>query len=315
MKMELSEIPKLIASSVVRGSEKGQSHGGIYTIDFARQSVDQHIDWNKGDIDFSGRGWDRGLRGIEFSETEVFIAASDELFCYNPQFELIASYTNPYLRHCHEVSRRDNTLFLSSTGYDSLLAFDLVSRTFIWGVYLSRNGREWVAQAFDPRAEGGPPLSNNYHINMVHVVSSGIFCSGLHTKALLQLNAEMQVSEVCNLPAGTHNAQPFNGGVLFNDTNSDVVRYVSRDGTQRALSIPRYDIEDIEFTGVDDSRIARQAFGRGLCAINERYIAAGSSPSTVSLYDLQVGERIAAVNLSMDIRNAIHGLEVWPFSG
>ena len=71
------KLPTLIATSVVRGSQKGQSHGGVYLIDFQNQKVDQKIDWNSGDIDFSGRGWDRGLRGIEFTEDAVWIAASD----------------------------------------------------------------------------------------------------------------------------------------------------------------------------------------------------------------------------------------------
>ena len=43
-------LPKLIATSVVRGSEKGQSHGGVYTIDFDSLVVEQHIDWNDGEI-------------------------------------------------------------------------------------------------------------------------------------------------------------------------------------------------------------------------------------------------------------------------
>ncbi|MFK8049996.1 MAG: hypothetical protein AB8B81_16325 [Halioglobus sp.] len=306
-------LPKLIASSVVRGSEKGQSHGGIYTIDFASQSVQQHLDWNRGDIDFSGRGWDRGLRGIAFADDEIFIAASDELFCYTRDFQLKDSYTNPYLRHCHEISLQDNKLFLSSTGFDSLLAFDLSTRSFVWGLFVNRNGKNWVAQAFDPRTSGGPPLSNTYHINMVHVVPSGIYFSGLHTKAMLHLNGQMEISEICNLPQGTHNAQPFQGGVVFNDTQNDVVRYVSRDGKQKTMPIPSYPKSDLEFDGVDDSRIARQAFGRGLCAVGDHHIAGGSSPSTISLYDLRNGERVAVVNLTMDIRNAIHGLEVWPF--
>jgi hypothetical protein len=42
-------------------------------------------------------------------------------------------------------------------------------------------------------------------------------------------------------------------------------------------------------------------------------IAAGSSPSTITLYDLESESEITRVNFSMDIRNAIHGLEVWPF--
>lgn len=47
--------------------------------------------------------------------------------------------------------------------------------------------------------------------------------------------------------------------------------------------------------------------------VNDTMIAAGSSPSTISLYDLKENERVAIVNLTMDIRNAIHGLEIWPF--
>jgi hypothetical protein len=43
-------------------------------------------------------------------------------------------------------------------------------------------------------------------------------------------------------------------------------------------------------------------------------IAAGSSPSTISLYDLRSGNRVAQCNLSMDVRNAVHGLALWPFS-
>ncbi|MFK7731233.1 MAG: hypothetical protein AB8B48_06390 [Pseudomonadales bacterium] len=309
----MKTLPKLIATSVVRGSEKGQSHGGVYIIDFSVPEVTQRIDWNTSNIDFTGRGWDRGLRGIEFDQEDVFIAASDELFCYNPQFELQASYSNRYLKHCHEICKKDNFLFLTSTGYDSLLVFDLLTKQFTWGMYISRDGQKWVGQQFDPRSAGGPPPSNNYHINMVHVNQRGIYFSGLNTKAVLKVDGEMNVSEISNLPAGAHNARPFKDGLLFNDTQSDAVRYVSRDGQQCTFGVPRYNDSELDFMGVDDSRVARQAFGRGLCVIDESLIAAGSSPSTVSLYDLNSNDRIAAVNISMDVRNAIHGLEVWPF--
>jgi hypothetical protein len=100
--------------------------------------------------------------------------------------------------------------------------------------------------------------------------------------------------------------------VLFNDTASDCVRHVPQNGEQRAFRITTYDEADIEFSGIDDSKIARQAFGRGLCVVDERFIAAGSSPSTITLYDISAGMPVGSVNLSMDIRNAIHGLEVWP---
>lgn len=305
-------LPKLLATSVVRGSEKGQSHGGVYLIDFASQTVEQKIDWNTSEIDFTGRGWDRGLRGIEFTEDAVWIAASDELFCYTPDFELIASYRNPYLRHCHEICRRDQLLFLTSTGFDSILVFHLESREFIWGLYVSKNGRQWVGQRFDPRSKGGPPFANNYHLNMVVVDGDGVYFSGLNTEALLALSSSMDISEYCSLPRGCHNARPHLGGVLFNDTRSDVLRFVSRDGGGAVIPVPMFSPESLEYQGVDDSNIARQGFGRGLCVLDEELVAIGSSPSTISIMDIKKGQRVTGVNLTMDIRNAIHGLERWP---
>lgn len=308
----LSNLPTLIATSVVRGSDKGQSHGGVYTVDFAQQRVKQRIDWNTSDIDFSGSGSDRGLRGIAFFEREIFIAASDQLFCYSPDFTLLAAFRNPYLRHCHEISRWDNLLFLTSTAYDSLLTFDLLSKTFVQGIFLSCNNGRWEAKTFDPMMGAGPERSNVHHINMVHVAQHCVYISGLHTGSLLQLHHDMTVREVCNLPAGTHNAQPFADGVIYNDTRNNAIAYLQRGEIRCNLPIIRYPKETLQFVGVDDSRIARQAFGRGLCALDDRYIAGGSSPSTISLYDLWDNRRVASVKLTSDIRNAIHGLEVWP---
>ena len=131
--------------------------------------------------------------------------------------------------------------------------------------------------------------------------------------ALLHLNDRMEVSEICSVPIGTHNTRPWNDGVIFNDTGSDCVRYVRRDGVEKAFKVPSYDESKIEFAGIDDSNIARQAFGRGLCPVGDRFIAAGSSPSTITLYDIEANQKVGSVNLSMDIRNAIHGLEVWPY--
>jgi len=148
---------------------------------------------------------------------------------------------------------------------------------------------------------------------MVHVEETGVYFSGLHSRALLRLSSDMTVAQVCSLPEGVHNAQPFLNGIIFNDTKSDVLRYIDRAGDSRMFKVPAYNEEDLRFYGVDSTQVARQAFGRGLCSVNEQVVAAGSSPSTVSLYDIHSGERLATVNLTMDIRNAIHGLEVWPF--
>ena len=308
------DLPKFIATSVVRGSKKGESHGGVFTLDFERQTAEQHVDWNTGDFDFSGRGADRGLRGISFDGDDIYIAASDELFCYNREFVVQRSWRNRYLKHCHEICRKDRKIFLTSTGHDCLLVFDIDEEEFSWGFHIQKQQGQWSGFAFDPLGEYGPRAINEQHINMVHVDSSGIYLSGLRTEALLHINSRDEVNAVCGLPAGTHNARPFNDGVIFNDTANDCLRIVPRHGAQRAFKIRSYDPNEIRYEGIDDSKIARQGFGRGLCVVDDRFVAGGSSPSTVTLYDLQTDQVASSVNMTMDIRNAIHGLEVWPFA-
>ncbi len=301
----------LIATSVVRGSKQGESHGGVFLIDLDRQRVAQPINWNTTDIDWQGRGWDRGLRGIEFDGDKVYIAASDELFVYNRDFEQVASYRCPYLKHCHEISRYERRLYLTSTGYDSVLGFDLDKLQFSWGLHIAKTPDGFRGSPFHPSGNQGPPAENELHINNVHCLERGMYISGRGTGRLLQYTGK-QIKATATLPLGVHNARPYADGVLFNDSETDAVRFESRD-KRRIFRIPRYDPNQLTHTDLDDSRIARQAFGRGLCVVEDGVIAAGSSPSTITLHDLNSMETTLSINLTMDVRNAIHGLEVWPY--
>lgn len=304
---------KLVTTSVVRGSQQGESHGGVYIIAVDNQEVRQAIDWNTADIDWQGRGWDRGLRGIAIDGKIVYIVASDELFAYTPDFRQIGSWRNPYLKHAHEMCIYERVLYITSTGFDSILGFDLDQRKFVWALHVDVDRFNFTGAIYDPAGNEGPLLLNKLHLNNVHADENGMYISGMKSGGMLHFNGEAVYMAV-TLPAGTHNAQPFRDGVLFNDTNADAVRYSSRTGEEdRALKVPMYDPADIESRGIDDSQVARQGFARGLCRVNDRVVAGGSSPSTISLHDLQESKTLASVNLSMDIRNAIHGLEVWPF--
>lgn len=302
----------LIATSVVRGTRQGESHGGVYLIDLAGKRARQVIDWNAMNIDWRGRGLDRGLRGIAFDGERVFIAASDELFVYNPQFKQISSHRCRYLKHCHEISRHRRRLYLTSTGYDSILGFDLDANRFSWGLHISRDRKGLRGAPFQPSGRRGPSPGNSLHLNSLCCRPDALYLSGLRTGGL-HAYVGRYIRQVAALPQGTHNAQPHKEGVLFNDTRKNLVRYVPRQGPQKAFRIPYYNPTYLTHVDVDDSRVARQAFGRGLCVINGNLIAAGSSPSTVTLHDLEAMRTTLTVNLSMDLRNAVHGLEVWPF--
>ncbi len=302
----------LIATSVVRGSHQGESHGGVYLVDFEDQSVDQVIDWDSADIDWQGRGWDRGLRGIAFDGERVFIAASNELFVYTPDFKLLASYRNPYLMHCHEIFVYQRRLYLTSTGFDTILGFDLDQNRFCFGLNIVAVGSAYQGGPFDPEGEMGPSASNELHLNNVYCDTTGMYISGLKTGAMMRFDGRM-LKRVVSLPRGQHNARPFNDGVLFNDTVADRVRLVMPD-KEISFDVPQFEADELTHAELGDSRIARAGFGRGMCVINDTLVAAGSSPSTIALHDLEQTRTRSIVTLTRDIRNAIHGLEVWPFA-
>jgi hypothetical protein len=305
---------KLLTTSVVRGSHQGESHGGVYLIDLDDRAVRQVIDWNRMDIDWQGRGWDRGLRGIAFDGETVYIAASDELFAYTPDFESIGSWRNRYLKHCHEIAVYERTLFLTSTGFDSVLGFDLDRKEFCWAMHLATEGFRFKGSRYDPLGDSGPLMLNKLHINNVVCDANGMYIGGLRTGGMLHFNGKA-IHMAAELPPGSHNARPFRDGVLFNDSEADALRYAGRgEGDEdRAMRVPRYPPEKLTHMEAADGRLARQGFARGLCVLSDSVVAGGSSPSTVTLYDLAANKRLLSVNLTLDVRNAIHGLEVWPY--
>ncbi len=298
----------------MRGSQQGESHGGVYLIDLEQQSARQMIDWNTVDIDWHGRGWDRGLRGIAFDDDKVYIAASDELFAYTPDFKLIDSWRSPYLKHCHEIAVWERTLYLTSTGYDSILGFDLDEHRFHWAMHIETANYRFKAAGFDPMSDKGPLLLNKMHINNVFCSRDGMYISGSKTGGMLHFNGK-DINMAVEMPPDTHNAQPFRDGVLFNDSGDDVLRYTGRgEGEEdRAMKVPKYDPGKLQRRDAADEQVARPGFARGLCVLSDRVVAGGSSPSTITVYDLQTNEMLLSVNLSMDVRNAIHGLEKWPY--
>lgn len=305
-----TRLPQLLASSVVRGTQLGESHGGLYSIDLETGAAELKLDWNRGDVDFSGRGGDRGLRGIAFHGSFILVAANAQLLMLNRSFEVLASFTNPFLQHCHEIYVADDHVYLTSTGFDSLLTFDLKSRRFVHGFYLGMEGDALRLRYFDPASVAGPPPSRRFHLNSVHVSAAGLWFSGLHTPGLLHFDGR-DLRLALPLPPGTHNAQPYGNGVLYNDTAGERVCFKMQERLIQ-LPVPRFPREQISNIDRFESTVARPAFGRGLCVLPNGWIAAGCSPSTVTLYDPRAARPITQINLSMDVRNAIHGLAVWP---
>lgn len=326
-------LPCVVVTSVIRSTHQGQSHGGTYLVDLSDGRSEQVMDWNAGDISWEGRGGDRGLRGIAFRHDHVFLAASNEVLVYDRQFRHLHSITNPYLRHCHEIAVAGSSLYLTSCGFDSILHHDLNAERFVAG-YCLRYGnaslllsgavsraRRWVGRdrirvlpvlsTFDPMGPVGPEPGDTTHLNSVSWHDGSVYFSGVNVRRLYRLT-DGSLSSYAHVPYGTHNAQPLRDGVLYNNTAANAVVFQGRAGRLRSsMSIPAYDDQDLENRHLPGDH-ARQAFGRGLTVWRDRYVIAGSSPATITVYDIDTGETLTSVNLSMDVRNAVHGLEIWP---
>jgi hypothetical protein len=301
----------VLVSSVIRGTNLGESHGGLYLVDLERNTAALALDWNRTDIDIGGRGGDRGLRGIAFHRSHILVAANASLVVLDRDFHLIDSFTNPYLKHCHEICVWQDRVYVTATGYDAVLIFDLAARRFVHGWHLDLSGKSLQLISFDPNDARGPAPGHRFHLNSITVAQDGVRFSGLHTPGLLHTDGN-SLSLAAPLPHGTHNAQMLGAGLVYNDTEADRVCYRSRT-VDRDYAVPRYRPGAILHSDRLTSDIARPGFARGLCVVSADLIAAGSSPSTVSLYDLRSERRIAQCTVSMDVRNAVHGLALWPF--
>lgn len=320
------KLPTVIASSVIRSSYQGESHGGVYIVDLQTGDAEQVIDWNDKSISWEGRGLDRGLRGIALHQDLVYLAASDEVLVYTKDFELMCSIRNKYLGHCHETHVSNGKLYLTSTGFDSVLEYDLASNTFTRG-YCLRFGK--LAQLhnrlrsrrnepprrlphlyiFDPTLDGGPAPSDTCHLNSVFRRGEVLFVSGTGLGHVLAVDGS-GLSSYAHVPYGSHNARPFGEGVLLNDTTRDSVSYLNLYGERiQSFPVKRYDEDALSNAFLPEDH-ARQSFARGLCVTDDGLIVGGSSPATISVYSLD--GVLQTVNLSIDVRNAIHGLEVWP---
>ncbi len=316
----MEKLPKVIATSVIRSTQQGESHGGVYLVDLESGAVEQVIDWNDSAINWEGRGGDRGLRGIAFHRDRVYIAASDEIFSYDRKFRLVESFRNPNLKHCHEIAISGDVLYLTSTNINAILELDLSTKEFTNGYGIAPNKgllqrfglpskARLHALPFNPRETGtGLAQRDELHINSVSCNGHAIMIAGTQIEALLALS-DGELRPYAPLPIGTHNAVLYKNGVLYNDTKSNRVVVANREGeVEQSYPVPEF--KDLPGTTIPNDH-ARQGFARGLCTFGDNYLIGGSSPSTISVYDTVRGERIRSISISNDIRNCIHGLEIW----
>ncbi|MCY4565674.1 MAG: hypothetical protein OXE40_14515 [Gammaproteobacteria bacterium] len=195
----------LIATSILRGGDGGESHGGVYLINLETGQVLKPVDSSAVDVDREGRGRERGLRGIACHRDRIYIATGEELLDFDQAFNAVASFRNAYLQNCPEICVFERHLFLASAGFDAILGFNLETESFDWAFRIVTDGRVFGARRFDPNGDEGPLLIDKLQLNNVHCEKGGMYVSGKRTGALLRFGGD-RVGVKTTLPEGIHNA-------------------------------------------------------------------------------------------------------------
>lgn len=297
----------------MRGSDPGESHGQACIIDLEARTVDVVAEADRRLAGRPDRDRHAGLRGIAFSDGKVFIATGDELVAYSPDFRRVGSWRNSYLDDCRGLAVWERRLFVASAGCDAILGFDLDRMEFDWALQVASRNFRFQPRMFDPRKEDGPLLLDKLGLRDVHCTPGGMYVTGLRTGGMLLFNGR-EIQMAVELPVGSRDARPFRDGVLFNECEAGLLRYSSRSGAEdRAFRVPAYPDDSLTHAAPGHGAALRQGLASGLAVLSDALVAGGSSPATISVYDLPRNARALSVNLTMDVRSHIHSIAAWPY--
>lgn len=307
-------LPKVIASSVIRSTHRGDSHGGIYLMDLETEEKIQMLDWNNPDINWDGRGGDRGVRGLAFFGHTLYAVAGNELFAFEQDgcfLKLTASYSNKYLKLTHEAWRHRDKLYICSGGTDSILVFDLVQKKWITSYY--HNAKSMGINSFDPNTgEGYPKVIGGYlHLDSVYANDDFMWYCGAHADGLwrLDLNSGQTIKIQLQIP-DTHNARPYRNGYLYNLSRFSQTVFESGGEIIKEWQTPHYDLSTLTYTDLPRDH-AVQGYTRGMVTY-DNFIITGTSPATINVFDFdEVSKPIKSVQLTNDIRNSICGMALY----
>ena len=299
---------KLLASAVVRGDRQDADLAGLYLVDLDHQTVDRVAGLEDAAKDWVKRGRELGFRGIAIDGERIYCMASDELFAFGPDFTLLGSWRNPYLKFCRGVAVFGRKLFIASSGFDSIVGFDLDAQHFDWALQILTQGFETGAHPFDPNSDDGPIMLGKLDIRDVYCDTSGMYVTA--ERGMIRFSGK-HINTAVELPPGSHNARPYRDGVLFNDSLAGELRYAGRgEGEEdRAMPVPHY--YDVLHRDHCKDALANAGFARGLCQLSATTVAGGSSPAAISVHDLAGNQTLLSVRLSPDARSSIHSIAIY----
>jgi hypothetical protein len=293
---------KVLASSVIRSTTRGDSHGGLYVVDLEKKTSEQVLDWNYEKIRWEGKGGDRGLRGLIFHDGLLYAAGANELFVFK-DFVLVDQFTNVNLDGTHELAIYQDRIYNISNCFDAILVFDL--RTKRW-VNCIQHVKGDVPRFYDPNVHL-LRHSDTMHLDSIRVIEGWIWYAGSTTEHLYGVNEETgKLVAIKLVHPNTHNAQFWKNGIVFNRSLEGDTTYQVGDRIAQKWPTPRRDRSTMTNANIPNDH-ARSEYTRGM-VVAEDSIVVGTSPATIHQFVLGRTEPVASVQITNDMRNSICGM-------
>jgi len=334
---------KALASSIVRLTNKGADHGYLYLLDFNTETYDIVLKWEDENINWEGRGGDRGLRGIAFYQDLIIVASGKQILFLDKKYEIKNIFSHNLLGDIHELFIQNDVLFITSTLYDLILCMDLNKMKLTAGYHIVPkreriNYRQflhnkWTAfrrkilypffnnqnlysefEINEINVNGYSPrcavIEKSIHINTVFVWKNFLCFTGTQNNIVFGILSN-DLIRVATIPFGTHNVTFLDSDrLIMNYTIDETIVITDRKGFKKFNYPVYYDKSIVE--GDFEKNHAKAGWGRGF-DIKENYFIAGCSPATVNLYHFEQKKPVKSINMDQDIRNSIHGLKFLPF--
>lgn len=118
----------LLVSTVRRHTSATDPSGYLYVVDLDRKRVVQRsriIEPPYHEFDTNLRGGMRGCKGIAIREDQVVISNYSVIFRYDPEWNLLGTFTHPSCAGVHDIVFQGETLWVTSARTDILMQFSL----------------------------------------------------------------------------------------------------------------------------------------------------------------------------------------------
>ncbi|MGB2910168.1 MAG: hypothetical protein WBB55_06275 [Anaerolineales bacterium] len=118
----------LLVSTVRRHTSATDPSGYLYVVDLDRKRAVQRsriIEPPYHEFDTNLRGGMRGCKGIAIREDQVVISNYSVIFRYDPEWNLLGTFTHPSCAGVHDIMFQGETLWVTSARTDILMQFSL----------------------------------------------------------------------------------------------------------------------------------------------------------------------------------------------